>query len=456
MLIHNANLFVNNIFQKGLLVIKGEIIEKVSIKPSKGDFKEARELNIDDVEEDCNNGYIIPGLIDVHTHLRDLDQNYKESFETGTLAALSTGITTVFNMPNTSPPVINFSTLKNWINKARNHIFVDVGFISGVPEGIDGNEIKKIMTLKPVGFKIYPHSPLSLIDWTNPENLNDLYRYSADYSVPIFIHPAWPGSNDIPQEISRSNNDHYLKFHSTLHPVSSEVKYIDIILKTYFSYCKNNQDYLPFVHFCHISSIESFDLISSNITKYPNLKISFEVSPHHLLLSNNLKPSIESFGKVLPPLRSDKHRQYLYNRLCSNEIPIIASDHAPHSLKEKKLPFQEAPSGFPEFETYPLLFLDLIINGKISPSAFINSTTKNPAVTFGLVNRGCINEKYIADMVVFKKAAPYRLKSENFLSKAKFSPYENRKVSVKVDKVIFKGKIIDTYSSYPKPMGIII
>lgn len=171
MILKNVKIYTDGLIRKGALLINKGLIHSIKFNLSEKDYKNLVEKNEDKKEIDCQNKLILPGIIDIHSHLRDMGQSEKETFITGTKAAAFSGITTVFNMPNTKPPAINTEQIKKWIKRAENNIYVNVGFIAGVPKGIDEDEIKKIIDLGVIGFKIYPLDSLNEIDWKDPCNI---------------------------------------------------------------------------------------------------------------------------------------------------------------------------------------------------------------------------------------------------------------------------------------------
>ena len=177
MILKNGKFFSEGLIHNGDILINNGIITKVIYEPSEKEFKNLLGKNKDGKILDSENKIILPGIIDIHSHLRDIGQSEKETFFTGTKAAAYSGITTVFNMPNTKPPAITKKQVKAWMDKAQNKINVNVGFIAGVPKGIDEVEIKKIMELGVIGFKIYPESPLNQIDWKQSANIQKILLY---------------------------------------------------------------------------------------------------------------------------------------------------------------------------------------------------------------------------------------------------------------------------------------
>ena len=445
MILKNARIYSDGLIHNGAILINNGIISQIKLTPKAKEFKELIEKNHDGKEIDCLNKLILPGIIDIHSHLRDLGQKEKETFLTGTMAAAFSGITTIFNMPNTKPPAITKKQVKLWIQKAKNHIYIDVGFIAGVPKEIDEAEIEKIIDLGILGFKIYPLNPLNGIDWYKCGNIQKILIISSKYQVPIFIHAAYPLSDFEREHIIEDFKIHkfpILDLHNRLNPVKKEEEYITFVIKNYkkiINEKKLDTTKYPIVHFCHVSCIEGYLNIQRALKSDEKLKITYEVTPHHLLLSNNLTLINDNYGKVLPPLRTEEHTNFLFNELKEGNIELIGTDHAPHTLEEKLVEYLKAPSGFPGFETYPLVILDKTFNFELSLENFVKAASENPAKIFNLKNKGFIKVGYDADLLIVDKISKYQINPSNFKTKAKFSPFENFKTSVQIWKVFLRG-----------------
>jgi dihydroorotase len=456
MILKNAKIFQKGKLVKGIMLIQQGIIKYISLNPLNKNYKELSDLNEDGRVIDCKNKIIIPGIIDCHTHLRDMGQKQKESFRTATKAAAFSGITTVFNMPNTIPPANTSKNVKKWMNKAKENIFIDVGFISGVPEQINQDEIKKILDLGVVGLKIYPHDPITKLDWTQKVNFQILLNISSIYQTRIFIHPQWPTSEQKNRELFEEymfRHSSLLKLHNELYPCNSETRFVEYALKNYKEFISSSnlapKDY-PLIHFCHISCKQSYSLIKNILEANSNYKISYEVTPHHLLLSNELELSKPSIGKVMPPLRDKEHSEFLFKELCNGNLLIIGTDHAPHTIQEKSQNFFDAPSGFPGLETYPLLLLNQITKYKLSLANFVKVASVNPARLFNLKKKGLIQEGYYADILIIDKTSEYAINPKKFHTKSKISPYEGFKTNIQIWKVLLRGNEINLENDQPR------
>ncbi|TFF90478.1 MAG: hypothetical protein EU548_02805 [Promethearchaeota archaeon] len=460
MILTNLRILKNGKLRDVTILIRDGIIDKLIISDSSAKITELREKYKNENIIDCLGKIAIPGIIDIHSHLRDLHQSDKETFLTGTNAAAFSGITTVFNMPNTKPPANTVENVQKWMDYAENSLYIDVYFIAGIPDGINIIEIENILKLGVIGFKIYPHSPICNVDWMNPENFKKILEISSKYNTHIFIHAEWPIDQNEKEKIKKnyfSEGYTILKYHSNLHPPKSEAKFVSYALENYkfFILDKNlKKKEFPSLHFCHISCEESYKLLREFKGQNPDFKISFEVTPHHLLLSNEIILNNFNFGKVLPPLRDKSSQKFLYNELRSKNIQFIGTDHAPHTLKEKDLPFNSAPSGFPGFETYPLTMLNKVCQYDLSLENFIRISSWNPSIRFNLKEKGLIEEGYEANLLIIDKISEYSISSETFKSKAKFSPFEGFKTFVQIWKVFLRGKQINVKNK--SPMGRIM
>ncbi|MFX1417923.1 MAG: dihydroorotase family protein [Promethearchaeota archaeon] len=454
MILKNAKIYSEGITHKGIILIDRGIIKKILFNSKEEDLEKLVEKNSDNIELDCKNRLILPGIIDIHSHLRDMGQSEKETFLTGTKAAAFSGITTVFNMPNTKPPAITAEQVKKWMNNANNNIFIDVGFIAGVPIGINYKEIIKIIELGVMGFKIYPLHSLNGVDWTDSLNIQKILSISSKFQIPIFIHADWPLSDSKKAEIYQDfmlEKYPFLKFHNKLFPTDREAEYVNFILENYYKIITENKfepkDY-PIIHFCHISCKDSYTLIQNALNNYGNLKITFEITPHHILLSNEIELDNPNHGKVLPPLRDPEHCLFLFDELRSGRIKLMGTDHAPHTLEEK-LKELDAPSGFPGFETYPLLLLDKVSEYDLPLENFVKVSSQNPVNIFNLKGKGFIKEGCDADLLIVDRVPEYKIDPQYFKTKAKFTPYEKFNTHIQIWKVFLRGIEINIENSIP-------
>ncbi len=381
---------------------------------------------------------LIPGVIDVHVHLRDLNQAYKETFKTGTAAAAAGGVTSIIDMPNNIPPANSLKILNNKIDSCMREALVNVGFYSGLPDNI--NEVVKITQLGVFGFKIYLNKPSDTFNVLDKQILRAIAEKISSSNSRLLFHAEILNSSE---NLNNSKNSEELavKKFLEIHNSSAEIKAVNYILDSL-------KDLNVKIHFCHITLPESIKIIRSVNDK--NL-MSIEVTPHHLLLGDESLYRLGGIAKTVPPLRNKMQAEALWVTAVEFEnADIIASDHAPHALTEKTGYFSEIPPGIPGLETtLPLLFTK-VVEGRIQLYKLLRLLCYNPAKIMGLKKRGKISEGYYADLVIIDYKKEYRVSPRDFISQAKYSPFEGFKVKCKVDKTIVNGKIV-----YDSVIGVI-
>jgi len=395
-------------------------------------FKIANVSNLPKASKtiDCNGNLIIPGVIDVHVHLRDLELSYKEDLLTGTQAALAGGITTVLDMPNTKPRTDNPEIFKFKLKKAAQKIVCNVGFYSAIPENFQN--ISKLVKLGAIGFKIYPDHPYSNFNFADDEDLFSIFKILSQTQLPVVIHPEQKNTNSKIEKFRQQNFSEIQAFLKS-HDNQCEEYTVERCLKI----LKLNNTKL---HFAHISASESVRRIIE--ARNSGLLFTSEVTPHHLFLDSQLLETKKAFSKMVPPLRKKSDRKALWEGLNSGYIDIIATDHAPHSFKEKNSKFLEAPSGIPGLETCLSLILTAVNKNQLALEKAIQLLTENPAQIFQILRKGKIIEGFDADLVVVDLKKKGKINPDKFFSKAKHSPFEGFEIQGIPIMTILAGKIV--------------
>ncbi|MFX1293462.1 MAG: dihydroorotase family protein [Promethearchaeota archaeon] len=434
LVLKNAKIFIDQqVFEGGIAVDQGKIVK--ICKNSK--------LPPGDEIVNIAGQLVIPGVIDIHTHLRDLKYSRKEDFFTGTCAAANGGITTVIDMPNTNPPTISSQLLKEKMIIAQRKIVINTGFYAGIP-----NKLKEINSFKDLGifgFKLFLSHSLSQFNIENTELLQKLFRKLKEINYPILIHAE--RKKDIEELIDQNkkkgltSQELYLKSHSR----EVERRAIEYIIK--LDALINTQ-----IHICHVSTTEGVEIIEK--MKNERRNISAEVTPHHLFLTKDDLESYGTFAKILPPLRTFKDLAALWRGINKGTIDIISTDHAPHMLSEKECDFSQAANGIPGFETYIPLLFTAIHKEKVHLSRLIQIISENPANFLQLSNKGKILVGFDADLTVIDLKKEKMIKAADFFSKAKFSPFNKYKVKGIPTMTIVNGKIIMDDGDIQVPMGL--
>lgn len=327
---------------------------------------------------------ILPGLIDPHVHLRDLRQTDKEDFYTGTCAALAGGFTTILDMPNNSALIATSGKLREKIKIARKKITCDVGFHFG-SQGNNLSEFRKVKQ-KTFGLKLY--LSLTTGGFVIPkEKIEKVFK-------------AWP-KNRI----------------TLLH---SEENMLDFAIKIAEKY-KNK------IHICHIST--AFDLKKIIKAKKQGLKITCGVTPHHLFLTDRDVKRLGACGRMKPPLQNKENQHFLWKNL--KFIDVIESDHAPHTIEEKRE--EAAPFGVPGLETTLPLLLTAVVEKKLEITDIVRLCHINPAKIFRIKTDP--RTKIEIDL-----SKEYKIEGKKLFTKCKWSPFDGRKVKGKVKRVFIRGK----------------
>lgn len=328
----------------------------------------------------------LPGLIDVHVHLRTPGQEYKEDFYTGTSAAIAGGFTRIFDMPNNKIPITTSERLEEKIKTAKEKIVCDVGLYFG-SLGDNLSEFEKVKD-RVMGLKLFLNETTGnfLID---KEKLEEIFR-------------AWIKVTNKP---------------ILLHAEDDAVEYVI----TLASKLKNK------VHFCHIST--SSDLKQIINAKEKGLNITCGITPHHLFLTEDDVKTLGPFGRMKPPLKNKKEVEFLWRNIKA--IDVVESDHAPHTIEEKKR--EPVPYGVPGLETTLPLLLTAVSENRLTIEDVLRFCYENPRKILNLKEENGtkievdLNKEYLID-------------NKALHTKCSWSPFNLWKVKGKVQRVYIRGE----------------
>lgn len=414
--------------------VKGEIVEAgIAIDEDKI-FRIAKEANLPAAARklDLKGCLILPGLIDCHVHLRDQQLAYKEDFFTGTSAAAAGGVTLVLDMPNNMPVTMGVQSLRERMKLAEEQAVVNVGFFSAFPEKL--NEIPAIVKEGSVAFKVFLSHKIGGVDIDDDIALLQAFKMAEKNGVPVAVHAEDRGMLENTLKEMRQNGcddvGAYVEVHSSDAGVKAIKRVIRLIEKS-FSH----------VHFCHVSSAAELTVIVE--AKERRLPVTCEVTPHNLLLTFTYLKRYGNLALTNPPLRTEKDVEALWGAFERGLIDIVASDHAPHAIEEKKIEsVWDAKSGIPELETMLPLMLTQVNKGKIKIADLVRACSEKPSKIFHLKDRGSIAEGNWADLTVVDLSQEYRIDSSRFYSKAKYSPFDGYKVKGKAIKTFVNGQLV--------------
>jgi len=425
-------LSVDLVLKEAKVYIGGRVIDAGIAIDGEKIVRIAKEVNLPSASEkiNLNRTFILPGVIDVHAHLRDQDLSYKEDFYTGTCAAANGGVTLVIDMPNNKPVTMSLEALKERMRIASRKTVVNVAFYSAFPEDI--NEIGQIAHAGAKAFKTFLSHKVGGIDPNDEDKMINAFKEAAKVNLPVAVH-AEDGSlllRKFKEVAGRSDIEAYLEVHS----VEAEVKGIRRTMRI----AERSGTH---VHVCHVSTSEGLRTILRE--KSRGISVSCEVTPHHLLLSEKNLKRIGNIALVNPPLRPLSEVLYLQWALENGLIDIVASDHAPHAFKEKDASsVWDVSAGISGIETMLPLMLTMVNKGQISLSTLVKVLSENPSRIFGLKGRGQIAEGFYADLVVVDLKREWTIDPTEFYSKAKFSPFDGWRVKGKPLKTFVNGVLV--------------
>lgn len=385
-----------------------------------------------DTKIDLKNKLVLPGLIDVHVHLRDEGNAYKEDFYSGTAAAAAGGVTTVLDMPNNDPVTMSAKTLRKRIKSAERKNLVNVGFYSEFPKNL--KETEKIVNEGAVAFKLYLAEQIGGLNIVDDHALTEAFKILGKMQTPVAVHAEDKMALEkIRGELERHDQNDIQTFLQA-HPESAEVKAVKRVLNV------AEQTDVP-LHICHVSTMNGLKAIIDG--KKSEIKVTCEVTPHHLFLSTGDLRKIGTLLLTTPPVRAKHHASALWNTLKDDWIDIVASDHAPHTLEEKTAEsIWDVRAGIPGLETTLPLLLTEVKNRRLSIANVVKLMSEKPAEIFGLEGRGCLREGNIADLIVVDSDRKHKIDASRFYSKAKFSPFDGWDVEGKPVKTFVSGSLV--------------
>lgn len=402
------------------ILIRDDIVYKVV--PNSGNSE--TDISADKVI-DASGKLVMPGLIDLHAHLREPGYEYKETIKTGSEAAVAGGFTTICAMPNTKPALDQPDTLKFVLEQAKKAL-VNIHPIGAITFEQDGRELTDIPALVNAGAIGISEDGKSVIDTA-------LYakamEESAKLGIVVFAHcedKALAGNG----AINAGSKAKELGLAGISNAVEDIIVARDIILA---------KETGARLHLCHCSTRGSTKMLK--LAKDEGVSVTGETCPHYFTLSDEDIPKNDSNYKMNPPLRSPRDAEAIIHALKNDVLDVIATDHAPHSREEKEKSMAEAPFGIVGLETaFSLTFTELVRTGILTYRQLVEKMSLNPAKILG-IDRGCIGEGKVADIVIIDPDTEYNIDKNKFFSKGTNTPFHGRKVYGRVLYTLVSGEV---------------
>ncbi|MCP8318479.1 MAG: dihydroorotase family protein [Candidatus Methylarchaceae archaeon HK01B] len=407
----NAKVWVKGKILEGGITIIGDRIAKIGKESA---LKKAERTF------DAGGRLLLPGFIDVHTHLRDFELSYKEDFSSGTTAAVAGGFTTVLDMSNNKPPTMTPEIVRARIQKAEGNLFCDVGFYA-TPRS--PKEVDNLVDSGCIAMKIYMSKPLDYERYSTEREIIELIKKTSSAGIVLSVHA------EDPNMIKRFKGDLSPELHARSHPIKAEERAIDMVIRA--SKISGGK-----LHICHVSTLEGLNKIKS--AKRKGVDVTCEATPHHTVLTNEVFEKLGKKSIVEPPLRSKRHMEAILKGISKGDVDILATDHAPHTLGEK----DGGSPGFPGLETAVPIFFTLVRDGLLTLDRVIDAFTINPAERFSLPDAGKIEVGRMANLTMINLKSERKIDSDKFFSKSKFSPFDGMVVKACVHATFIRGRAV--------------
>lgn len=376
---------------------------------------------------DVSGRVLVPGLIDMHTHLREPGQEAKEDFLSGSQAAAAGGFTTVATMPNTSPVVDTAALVRSLQARAEEVGIVHIEIIGALTKGQRGEELAEVGDMSLAGAVAFSddghYVKSSKVMMNGMDYLKKFDKIIIDHDEDLSL---------IEEGVMNEGHRSAMLGMKGRPTVAEDIAVArDILLAEYVD--------AP-VHVAHISSARSAELVREG--KRRGVKVTAEVTPHHLILTDECVDPLDSSTKVNPPLRGQKDVDAMREALKDGTIDIIVSDHSPHAEEEKDREYMYAPSGFPGLETtLGLLLTELYHKGEMELSELIAKMTSLPAALFRL-NAGSLGVGMPADITVIDLDQEWVVDAAAFYTRGTHSPYVGRRLKGKAVMTVVAGRIV--------------
>ncbi len=367
----------------------------------------------------------VPGLIDVHVHLREPGQEYKETIETGLKAAAAGGFVTVCAMPNTKPVNDNAQVTSFIVSQGRKVPGARVFPAGAISWNLEGERLNDIADMKTAGIR-------AVTDDGQPVYDSQLMRRTLEYcrtlDLPVLVH-----AEDKRLADGGAMNEGLPATVMGIKGIPNAAESVMVMRDIALSELTGAR-----VHFCHMSTAQSIEAIRA--AKAKGLNVTCETAPHYFTLTDADIPAYDTNFKMNPPLRSEQDRQAIIEGLKDGTIDMIATDHAPHNEDEKNVEFDLAAFGIVGLETSLALSLELVAQGHLTLEQLVEKMAKAPAALLGINND--ITAGNPADLTLIRIDEPWTVDPDCFLSKGRNTPFSGREVTGRAIMTIVAGKIV--------------
>jgi dihydroorotase len=424
-LIKNATIINEGQALRKNLLISDEIISSVDLTgqtdiPSGTDIIDATGL------------LLFPGIIDDHVHFREPGLTHKGDLFSESMSAVAGGVTSFMDMPNNDPPAVTTDLLNRKYNLGAEKSLANYSFYIGATD----SNLSHLMNVDPgkvCGIKLFMGSSTGDMAIDNEKSLRNIFK-NAD--LPLAVHCE--DDIIIRKNINRYREEYGDNISASLHPM---IRSREACLSSSSYAVRLASEYNTRLHILHLSTADEIRLLDNRVPPEQK-RITAEACIHHLWFDDSYYEKMGNLIKWNPAIKSAYDRKALLDGINRNSIDVVATDHAPHTLIEKRNKYSESPSGGPLIQHSLVAMLELWHNKILSLEKIAEMMCHNPAIIFNVKERGFIREGYKADLCLVDPDNPWKVSKENILYKCGWSPFEGVVFRSKIIKTIVNGNIV--------------
>jgi dihydroorotase len=422
LIIKNANVVNEGKIFKSDVLIENKLIKKIAVS-----IDEQVDKKID-----AKGLHLIPGIIDDQVHFREPGLTYKADIHTESKAAVAGGITSFMEMPNTKPQTLTQELLEEKFKLGDEKSLANFTFFMGA----SNNNLDEVLKTNPehVGaIKIFMGSSTGDMLVDNKNVLEEIFKKSKCL-IAVHCEDEAIIQNNIKEAKEKYGEDIPFNLH---HKIRSE----EACYKSSSLAVELARKYNTRLHVFHISTAKETKLFNNTIP-LEEKRITSEVCIHHLYFNSKDYNKKGAFIKWNPAIKEKSDQKALLQALIDDKLDVIATDHAPHTIEEKSKKYLNAPSGGPLVQHALGVMLKFVNQNKISLEKMVEKMCHNPAICFNINKRGFIKKDYYADLVLVDINKEYQVKTDNIISKCKWSPFLDETLNGVVTHTIINGNIV--------------